>query len=121
MDDDDENLEPFGKVKYIALSAKKNYLAMYCDPDTHGRIIVLKSDLRQELDRKDTFQMGASQLCWCGNDCIVLSVFDKLVIIGPAEHEFVDLKARSEGIYCMTEPDGLRVLTSEHTYFFERV
>ena len=46
MDDDEGNSEPFGKVKFIALSAKKNLLAMYCDPDTHGRIIVLKSDLR---------------------------------------------------------------------------
>lgn len=55
MDDDEANAEPFGKVKYIALSAKKNYLAMYCEPDTHGRIIVLTADLRRELDRKDTY------------------------------------------------------------------
>ena len=54
-DDEGSNIEPFGKVKYIALSAKKNFLAMYCEPDTHGRIIVLKSDLRQEMDRKDTY------------------------------------------------------------------
>merc|ERR1712151_358117 len=120
-DDEDGDSGPFGKVQYIALSAKKNYLAMYTEPDTHGRVIVLKSDLRQELDRKDTLQMGASQLAWCGNDCMVLSVFDKLVIIGPNDHQFVELKARSEGIYCTTEIDGLRVITSESTYFFERV
>ena len=54
-DEEGNNIEPFGKVKYIALSAKKNFLAMYCEPDTHGRIIVLKSDLRQEMDRKDTY------------------------------------------------------------------
>ena len=50
--------------------------------------------------------MGAQQLAWCGNDCMVLSVFDKLEIIGPNEHEFIELKARSAGIYCMTEMDG---------------
>ena len=120
-EDEEEDTDPFGKVKYIALSAKKNFLAMYCDPDTTGKIIVLKADLKQEMDRKDTYQMGAQQLAWCGNDCMVLSVFDKLVIIGPKEHEFIELKARSEGIYCMTEMDGLRVLNSEKTYFFERV
>merc|ERR1719464_2333549 len=120
-DDEDDDPEPFGKVQFIALSAKKNYLAMYCEPETHGRVIVLKSDLREQLDRKDTFQLGANQLAWCGNDCMVLSVYDKLVIIGPNDHQFVELKARSDGIYCMTEIDGLRVLTSECTYFFERV
>lgn len=51
----------------------------------------------------------------------MLSVFDKLVIIGPMEHDFIDLHARAEGIYCQTELDGLRVITAEHTYFLERV
>ena len=45
-EDEDEDTDPFGKVKYIALSAKKNFLAMYCDPDTKGKIIVLKADLK---------------------------------------------------------------------------
>ena len=45
-EDEEEDTDPFGKVKYLALSAKKNYLAMYCDPDTVGKIIVLKADLK---------------------------------------------------------------------------
>ena len=50
-----------------------------------------------------------------------MSVFDKLVVIGPEDCAFVELKARSDGIYLLNESDGMRVLTSEKTYFFELV
>ena len=59
-------------------------LAMYCDADTSGAVILLK-DLREELNRIPKSHMGASQLTWCGNDSIILSVFDQLIIIGPKE------------------------------------
>ena len=43
------------------------------------------------------------------------------MIIGPSETYSVDLRCRSEGMFCFTEPDGLRIVTTEHTYFFELV
>ena len=71
--------DPFGRVRFLAFNARKNYLAMYCDADTSGKIVLLK-DLREELNRIDRTHVGGSQLAWCGNDCITLSVFDQLVV-----------------------------------------
>lgn len=52
---------------------------------------------------------------------MVLSVFDQLVVIGPGETYTIDLRCRSDGMFCFTEPDGVRIITSEHTYFLELV
>lgn len=65
--------------------------------------------------------MGATQLYWCGNSCIVLTMNDKLAIVGPNDTQVIEVKSRSDGISCTTEEDGLRVTTAEHTYFFEIV
>jgi hypothetical protein len=40
----------FGKVQFMALNAKKELLAMYCEPNTKGRIIVMKADLAAEFN-----------------------------------------------------------------------
>lgn len=72
---DEIGQDPFGPVKYLAFNARKNFLAMYCHADTKGTIILLK-DLREEQARIDRTHVGGNQLSWCGNDCIVLSVFD---------------------------------------------
>jgi hypothetical protein len=93
---------------------------MYCDADTSGKIVLLK-DLREELNRIDRTHVGGSQLAWCGNDCITLSVFDQLVVIGPGDTHSIDLKSRAEGMFLFNESDGVRVITSEHTYFLELV
>ena len=76
--------DPFGLVRYLAFNARKNYLAMYCDADQSGKVVLLK-DLREELNRIDRTRVGGSQLAWCGNDCIVLSVFDQVIVIGPGD------------------------------------
>lgn len=41
----------FGKVEKFALNAKKEMLTLYSEPETLGRIIVMKSDLTKELGR----------------------------------------------------------------------
>lgn len=122
IDEDHANSgqDPFGQVKYLAFNARKNYLAMYCNADSSGSIILLK-DLREELNRIGQTQAGGSQLAWCGNDCLVLSVFDQLIVIGPQDQHSIDLKSRADGMFCFNEPDGVRIMTSEHTYFLELV
>jgi len=55
LEEDDDVAEPFGHVKYLALNAKKDLLAMYCEPENEGRIIVMKSDLSMEFNRQDTY------------------------------------------------------------------
>ena len=55
-DDEDEEQDStsFGQVKFIALNAKKNLIAMYCDAETTGRMIVMSSNMARVLDDKET-------------------------------------------------------------------
>ena len=112
--------KPFGKVKYMALNAKKDMVAMYCESEKTGHMFVMKANMQRLLSSKDT-EKHASSLCWSGNDCPVLSVYNSLVIVGPQDYQVKYLDARTPGIFLMNENDGLRVLTSEHSYFFECV
>lgn len=112
---------PFGKISFMALNAKKELLAIYSEAETRGRIIVLKSNLTKEFNRFDTRLLEANSLDWCGNDAPVLTYPDKIVLVGPNMFESIDLKTKTGGIKCANEIDGLRVVTSEKTYFIERV
>lgn len=116
-----KNFEPFGKISYFALNAKKDLLAMYTEAETVGRMIVLKSDLSKEFNRLNTKLIEAKSLEWCGNDVTVLSYPEKIALVGPNEAEMINLGDKHGGIKCCTEIDGLRVVTSEKTFFLERV
>ena len=41
ISDDEGSGKAFGKVHYMALNAKKDLLALYCDSESRGRIIVI--------------------------------------------------------------------------------
>lgn len=60
-------------------------------------------------------------MTWCGNDAVILSFYDKIVLVGPREYETINLKTKSGGIKCIQEIDGMRIITSENIYFLERV
>lgn len=60
-------------------------------------------------------------MTWCGNDAVILSFYDKIVLVGPREYETINLKTKSGGIKCIQEIDGLRIVTSENIFFLERV
>lgn len=74
-------------------------MAMYCDADNRGSIVLLKN-LKEEALRIEESYVGASQLTWCGNDSIILSVSDQVVIITPGDQHNIDLACRAEGIFC---------------------
>jgi hypothetical protein len=82
---------------------------------------VLSSDLEKEINRTDTRMLDAKGLTWCGNDLPILSYPDRIVLVGPNSYEPLDLRSKTGGIKCFTEIDGLRVVTSEKTYFLEKV
>lgn len=117
----DINGASFGKVQYLALNAKRELLALYTEAETRGRIIVLKSQLNQEFNRFDTKLTDAKSLEWCGNDAPVLTYPERILIVGPNEYESVDVRASIVGVKSVNELDGLRVVTTEKTYFLERV
>ena len=81
----------------------------------------MKADRSAEYTRLDTGLTDAKAIDWCGNDAPVLTFPDQIVIVGPNEYEKIDLSCSVKGIRCLNEIDGLRVVTSEKTYFLERV
>jgi hypothetical protein len=84
---------------------------------------VLKSDLTSELNRLRTGMVGAENLIWCGNDTTVMEFIDKVIMVGPqGECQALDLgNPKTNGIRCLNEVDGLRIINSEGTFFLERV
>lgn len=96
-------------------------ISIYCEQDTVGLIVVADPASMCYLFQQQTMQLGATEMCWCGTSCIVLSLGDKIALVGPNDTQRVDVKARSDGIFINTEDDGLRVLTSESTFFLEFV
>ena len=45
---------PFGLVKFMALNAKKDLLALYCDPEDSGLMFVMKANMQRIFSRKKT-------------------------------------------------------------------
>lgn len=87
----------------MALNAKKDILAMYCESETRGRIVVMKSNFKKELNRFDTKLIDAKGLDWCGNDAPVLTYPDKVVLVGPNQFEVITMLTKTAGIQCLTE------------------
>jgi hypothetical protein len=120
--DENVELDSLGKIERFALSANKKLLAIYSNTD-QGDLIVLKSDLTSELNRLRTGMVGAENLIWCGNDTTVMQFIDKVIMVGPqGECQALDLgMPKTNGIRCLNEIDGLRIINSEGTFFLERV
>lgn len=93
--DSKKKYEPFGKISFMSLNAKKDLLAFYADGENNGRMIVLKSDLTKEFNRIDTGLTEAKSLDWCGNDVTVLTYPDEIVLVGPNEHETMEFKSKN--------------------------
>jgi hypothetical protein len=115
-------MQSLGRIEKFALSASQNFLAVYSNSDK-GDLIVLRSDLTQELNRLRTGMIGASNLIWCGNDVTCMEYIDKVIMVSPSnECLTLDLgNPKTQGIKCLTEIDGLRIISSESTFFLERV
>ena len=102
-------------------------MAIYANSN-QGDLIVLESDLN-ELNRLTTGMAGADNVIWCGEDVTVLEFPDKVIMVGKwNETQILDLgsskkeeESKIQGLKCYTELDGLRIVTSDHVFFFERV
>ena len=98
-------------------------LAVYANMD-QGNLVVCESNLNQS--KSPVLQTGivdAENLIWCGNDAIILFYSDTVIMVGPGNQNLaIDLgNPRQPGIICKREPDGLRIINSEGTFFLERV
>jgi len=63
--------------------------------------------------------LNAKSLHWCGNDCLALVSERDLVLVGPNNRTAI--RGLADEIFCLTEVDGLRVVTPQTTYFVDIV
>lgn len=59
---------------------------------------------------------------WCGIDAVCVVYKDFIGILGP-DNSAVSMEYNhiKDGVYCISEIDGLRVVTTEHVEFWEKV
>ena len=100
-------------------------MTVYVDDEDHlGRMLVMKSDLTMLIDDKETFKTGATQLCWSGDDVPVLVVQGELVAVVRTDMFTMSLdggRMEDGGVFLTNEIDGMRVITGDHTFFFDKV
>lgn len=67
--------------------------------------------------------VGAENIIWCGTDVTVLEYDDKIILVGPQNECLTpDLgNPKTQGLKCLTENDGLRIVNSLGSFFLERV
>lgn len=111
---------PFGKVRFLAFNTNADLIAMYCNEESTGQIVILK-DMRREYARIERTYANATSLTWCGNDCLALTVSDRVVLVSGNGIIRLELKAITEGIFSFNEVQGLHVVTSQCSYFVECV
>ena len=64
-----------GRVSYMALSAKKDLLALYSQQNGLAKVIVMRTDRSRAFSKVDT-PLNAKSLYWCGSDAPVLVFSD---------------------------------------------
>jgi hypothetical protein len=112
--------QPIGKVTAIEFSANRQLVAIYTDPDVSGTIVMIDVARNMFLLTHAT-QIEAQSMTWCGTDCLVLTEKECLHIVGRERTVQIDVECSTEGILCRRENDGLRIVTSDCTYFLELV
>jgi len=113
-----------GTVQFMALSASRKFLAIYSSSPKDQSDSCLLRVVSATLDRILTttwVNAGAKQLSWVGDNCPVLNLFKKLLLVAPIDQCEFSLANKNDGICLLTEVDGLRVVTDECTYFLDCV
>lgn len=105
----------------MALAANMDNLALYCEPHLGGKMVVVGL---AELDIKNVLPTGitnADGLAWCGNDSIALTFGKNLFLCGPEKTKKIEFPAATDGIFLLTEVDGLRIITPSDCHFMDIV
>lgn len=113
--------EEISRVESIALSATGEFLALLLEGSI---VIVLEANFSRILTRIDTSIPLADikQLVWCGTDAVCAVCNDYISVLGPDNTTArMDIDKKKEGVFCIPEIDGMRVLTTEKSEFWEKV
>lgn len=111
--------EDIAVVMSIALTANNVLLALLLE---NGDVIVLRSNLSEGIGRYSTYnETVPKQLVWCGADAVCLAFDGHITILGPNMMAQKDYDSMKEGVMCIPEIDGLKVITTENMEFWEKV
>jgi hypothetical protein len=105
----------------MALNANQDTLALYTDPIRGGNVIVFNIVEENVMNFLETGITNADGLAWCGNDSIALTFGKNLFLCGPEETRKIEFPAATDGIFLVTEVDGLRIVTPSDTHFMDIV
>lgn len=113
--------EEISRVEDIALSVSGEFLALLLEGSV---VVVLEANFSKILTRIDVKipLTDIKQLVWCGTDavCVVCSEF--IGVLGPDNTTAsMDIDKKKEGVFCVPEIDGMRVITTEKCEFWEKV
>jgi hypothetical protein len=101
----------------MAVSPNGQLLSLFCKD---GKLKVLSIDFQTKLaEIATTMTLPPLQMEWCGNDSVVLHWEDTVWVVGPAGDW---IKYSYDGtVYLISEPDGLRIISSGGCDFLQRV
>jgi hypothetical protein len=114
-----------GKISNIALSSNEKLLTFFST--SFNCIFVFKSDLLKMIDRVDSQSKNLlkrpEKLIWCSNNIPMMIYESSITMIGPKimQNLPLDDENKIKGIAYCWETDGVRLMTSNHIYWFERV
>lgn len=106
-----------GPFTNIDVSPNGRFIALYSQD---GKVWVVSADLQNNLSEFTTDRgEEPSQVVWCGNNSVVLSWSDEVVMVGPfgetLNYSFDD------AVHLVTSMDGLLIVGSETCDFLEKV
>lgn len=113
--------EEISRVEDIALSLTGEYLALLLEGSV---VVVLEANFSKILTRIDLkiTLSNIKQLVWCGTDAVCVVCNEFIGVLGPDNiTASMEIDKKKEGVFCVPEIDGMRVITTEKCEFWEKV
>ena len=113
--------EEISRVENIALSVTGEFLALLLEGSV---VVVLEANFSRILTRIDVKipLSDIKQLVWCGTDAVCVVCNEFIGVLGPDNTTAsMDIDKKKEGVFCVPEIDGMRVITTEKCEYWEKV
>ena len=113
--------EEISRVEDIALSVTGEFLALLLEGSV---VVVLEANFSRILTRIDVkiALTEIKQIVWCGTDAVCVVCNEFIGVLGPDNTTAsMDIDKKKEGVFCIPEIDGMRVITTEKCEFWEKV
>lgn len=106
-----------GPFKHISVSPNGRFAALYTED---GKVWVVGSDFQNKYSEYDSkAKTTPTQICWCGNDSVILAWEDEVHMVGPngaAVKYYYD-----DQVHVVADIDGVRLITNEACEFLHKV